>query len=141
MGRNIGILVFLYMISFCNSRANEFASDAEALMESVYYDSAPGAAVLIANGDSILFEGYYGIADMETQTPVDSSTVFNIASISKQFVVASIFKLQEDGKLSIDDEVAKYFPEYGNDIWKKVKLKHIMSQSSGIPESKYGIFQ
>lgn len=134
MGRNIGILVFLYMISFCNSRANEFASDAEALMESVYYDSAPGAAVLIANGDSILFEGYYGIADMETQTPVDSSTVFNIASISKQFVVASILKLQEDGKLSIDDVVAKYFPEYGNDIWKKVKLKHIMSQSSGIPD-------
>lgn len=136
--KKILISMILSMAATCSfnfCRANDrFALEMESLMKSVYYDSAPGAAVLVADGDSILFEGYYGIADMALQEPVDSSTVFNIASISKQFTTASILRLQENGKLSIDDEVARFFPEYRSGIWQKVKLRHIMSQSSGIPD-------
>ncbi len=132
---NLIILLMVITCGFNVCRANNgFALEMDSLMKSVYYESAPGAAVLVAYGDSVLFEGYYGTSDMELQTPVDSSTVFNIASISKQFTVASILKLQEKGKLSIDDSVASFFPEYRSDIWQKVKLRHIMSQSSGIPD-------
>lgn len=106
----------------------------ETLLSSVYADDAPGAVLMIADGDGVLFDRGYGLADMETKRPVDSNTNFNIGSISKQFTVAGILRLQELGLLSIEDAVAEYMPEFEGDIWKTVKIRHLMSHSSGVPD-------
>lgn len=104
------------------------------MLSSVYADDAPGAVLMIADGDGVLFDRGYGLADMETKRPVDSNTNFNIGSISKQFTVAGILRLQELGRLSIEDAVAEYMPEFEGDIWKTVKIRHLMSHSSGVPD-------
>ncbi len=55
-------------------------------------DSAPGCAVVVAAGDSIIYEHYQGLADMDTRRAIDSTTRFCIASVSKQFTVAALLQ-------------------------------------------------
>ena len=67
----------------------------------------PGAAVLIMQGDDIIFDKGYGIADIHTKKPIDGNTFFNIASVSKQFTAVAILQLAERNKLSLEDPVNK----------------------------------
>src|SRR5207245_10130 len=76
-----------------------------------------GSALIAQHGKIILQKGY-GYKNVDTQTLNDSSGIFQIGSITKQFTATIILKLQEEGKLSIHDKLDKYFPQflYGNDI-------------------------
>jgi Beta-lactamase class C and other penicillin binding proteins len=96
----------------------------------------PGGAVLIMKGDSIIFDKGYGKANYKTNEAIDGNTFFNIASVSKQFTATAILKLQEEGKLNIQDSIKKYFPEFKADFFNKIKIKHLMSHSSGIPDER-----
>ena len=122
----------------CTTSKNEsiLSERIDSLLIANYTDDAPGCAILICKGDTVLYEGVRGIADITTKQKIDSNTSFNIASITKQFTVVAILKLQEQGLLCIEDSVSKYFPEFKNDIWNKVKLKHLMSQCSGVPDNR-----
>lgn len=105
----------------------------DSLFESRYDDpSAPGAGILIAKGDSIIYERYFGIANMNTGEKISDSTLFNIASVSKQFTVAALLQ-QPD--INLDEPVSVYF-DYPQDFWKKVSIAHLASHSSGIPDSR-----
>ena len=116
--------------------AGTLESDLDSLMQSRYGEDEPGAAVLILKGDEVLFERYYGIADMETREPIGPLTTFNIASVSKQFTVIGALALQQRGVFNINDTVAEYFPEWQSDIWKRVTFKHLASHTSGVPDSR-----
>ena len=96
----------------------------------------PGGAVLIMKGDSIIYDKSWGVANYDNNTKIDGNTFFNIASVSKQFTATSILKLAEEGKLSLDDTLDKYFPDFKNPLFKKIKIKHLISHSSGIPDSR-----
>ncbi|REJ76070.1 MAG: class A beta-lactamase-related serine hydrolase [Acidobacteria bacterium] len=73
---------------------------------------SPGAAVgVITNGEFILKKGY-GSADLEHDVPITPKSVFYMASVSKQFVTMAILLLEEQGKLGLDDEIQKYFPDF-----------------------------
>lgn len=106
----------------------------DQLLAPYYREDAPGGAVLVATGGEIEYEFYRGIADMESGCPIGSDTVFNVASISKQFASVGLLKLVDKGLVSLDDSVAKYFPEFKSEHWKEIKLWHVMSHSSGVPD-------
>ena len=100
-------------------------------------EDEPGGAILIMKGDSIIFSKGYGLADLETLEKIDSKTLFNIGSISKTFVANAILMLQDEGKLSVDDPIAKYFPEFKNKkIAEKVKIKHLLTHTSGLVDNR-----
>ncbi len=117
------------------SPAKGFVESCDSLFEARYADAlvgaAPGGAVLIAKGDSIIYERYFGLADMVTGEPVDENTLFNIASVSKQFTVAAL--LQQD--VSMDEPASAYF-SYPQEFWSRVTLGHLASHSSGIPDAR-----
>lgn len=108
----------------------------DSLLNQHYTDDAPGYAMAICKDDSVIYSSAKGIADVNTKARIDENTVFNIASISKQFTAVAVLKLHELNLLSIEDSVAKFFPEFKSEIWEKVKLKHLMSHSSGIPDKR-----
>lgn len=90
----------------------------------------PGLAVLVAREGQVLFQGGYGLADVAKQTPITPDTKFRIGSVTKQFTAAAIMKLAEQGKLSIDDPLAKYFPDVPNA--QEIKLRHLLTHTSGL---------
>jgi CubicO group peptidase (beta-lactamase class C family) len=77
------------------------------------YDSldSPGCAVLVMKDERIIFTHGYGSANLEHRAPITSKTVFYIGSISKQFTALCAALLEEEGKLSLDDDIRKYIPE------------------------------
>ena len=108
----------------------------DSLFKTLYPENEPGAAVLIMKGDTIIFEKGYGIANMDSLTPIDGNTFFNIASVSKQFSAVAVMMLAEEGKLSLDDSVKKWFPHFKADFFNKITIRHLLSHSSGIPDSR-----
>ena len=102
----------------------------------LFHNDEPGAAVLVMIGDSVVFDRGYGLADMNTKAKIDGDTFFNIASVSKQFTAVAILQLQEEGKLSIDDPVCRYFPEFRAEFWPNITIAHLMAHSSGIPDAR-----
>lgn len=90
----------------------------------------PGLAVGIARGGQFVLAKGYGKANLETDTPVTVTTVFPIYSITKTFTAAAIMQLRDAGRLSLDDRVAKYFPDFPRGA--EVSLRHLLSHTSGI---------
>jgi len=90
-------------------------------------------AVLVAKGDQVLFRQVYGKANYENDQPLKLDTRFRLASVSKQFTAAAILKLQDEGKLSVDDPLCKWIDPCP-DAWKPIKLRHLLTHTSGIPD-------
>jgi CubicO group peptidase (beta-lactamase class C family) len=93
-------------------------------------ENYPGASVLIAQDGKILYENGYGLANIEKSIPIEPLTTFRIGSITKQFTAAAILKLQEGGKLSVQDKLSKYIPDFPRGD--EVTLHHLLTHTSGI---------
>lgn len=132
------IFTFLFSGFYLFSQTNEekFSQELDAYLTSINKTNQPGMAVLVAKpNDHKIFAKGYGLADMVTKTPITPKTVFNLGSVSKTFIALAIVKLQEEGKLSIEDPIIKYFPEFVNPaLVKDIKIKHLLSHTSGLPD-------
>lgn len=93
--------------------------------------NAPGAAVSVLKDNKIVLKKGYGSANLEYNEPITPSTVFHIASVSKQFTAFAILLLEQDGKLSLDDDIRKYIPEMP-DFGKIITLRHLATHNSGL---------
>jgi len=97
----------------------------------------PGGSILVMKGDEVIFSKAYGLADLETRSPNTPQTVYNTGSISKTFVATGILMLAEEGKLSLEDPLLMYFPQMKSpEIGKKVTLRHMLSHTSGLKDSR-----
>ena len=92
---------------------------------------SPGCALAVMKDGRILYKRGYGMADLEHNVPITPSTVFHVASMSKQFTAASILMLAQDGKLSLDDPVRKYIPELP-DFGTLVTIRQLIHHTSGL---------
>lgn len=132
-------LIFSTMIVACtgsNDKQVVAMQELDSLMTNNFPADEPGATLLILKGDEIIFDKGYGLADLEKNTKIDGNTFFNIASVSKQFSATAIMKLAEEGKISLDDNVKKYFPHFKADFFNKITLRHLLSHTSGIQDER-----
>ncbi|MFN3837550.1 MAG: serine hydrolase domain-containing protein [Brevundimonas sp.] len=90
-------------------------------------------AVLVAKGDRVLFRQVYGKANYAQDRPLELDSRFRLASISKQFTATAILKLQDEGKLSVSDPVCKWIQPCPT-AWQEVRIGHLLSHTSGIPD-------
>lgn len=133
------MLLPVILLSSCNSSQSSddtVFTQIDSLFTSLYPANEPGAAVIIVKNDSIVYNKNFGMARMDTNEAINENTFFNIASVSKQFSAVALFMLAEQGKLSLDDSVSKYFPEYKADFYKQITLRHLLSHTSGIPDAR-----
>lgn len=97
-----------------------------------YSDTAgPGASVLVMRDDTILFSRAYGLADISTGERLTTEHNFRLASVTKQFTAMTILMLNESGKLSLEDSIRRFFPdfpEYGREI----RIRHLLTHTSGL---------
>ena len=86
--------------------------------------------ILVAKGNSIIYEEYKGYKDLRTRIPLDENSPMHIASTSKNFAAAAILKLVEDGRVSLNDSLNKFFPNFP---YSGVTVKMLMNHRSGLP--------
>lgn len=92
----------------------------------------PGLAIGIQSNNQVVYEQYYGYANLEHQVPVTSETVFEIASVSKLFTAQTILYLTEQGQVHLDDPIANYIN--GLPVtWQSVTIRHCLAHQSGLP--------
>jgi CubicO group peptidase (beta-lactamase class C family) len=122
------------------SRTGQKKDDANSLdvfFSSQFPDDEPGGAVIVMQNDSILFAKGYGLANVKTREKITTKTLFNVGSISKTFVAHGILILASEGKLSVEDSLMKYFPQFKNaDIARSVKIKHLLTHTSGLVDNR-----
>ena len=92
---------------------------------------APGCAVSVMRGGDILFAKGYGDANLEYDVPITPSSVFHVASVSKQFTALAVGLLVADGRVSWDDDIRRYVPELP-DFGEPITLRHLAHHTSGI---------
>ena len=97
-------------------------------------------SVLIAKGNTILFEETYGESNKKRNKKNNKNTSFNIASTTKTFTAVAIAKLAEQGKLNFTDPISKFIPEYPKDIANQVTIHHLLTHTSGIELDDYKPF-
>ncbi|MCC3860204.1 serine hydrolase domain-containing protein [Pseudemcibacter aquimaris] len=96
-------------------------------------NNIPGGLVAVAKGGKLDFVRTYGKSNVELDVDVDENHVFEIGSISKQFVAAAAMLQVEEGKLNLDDKIEKYLPNLPSE-WVGVTVKQLFNHTSGIPD-------
>ena len=90
----------------------DFKANADALLKKSFPDAGPGAAVIVTEHGRRVYEAGQGLADVNAKTKITPETVFRIGSITKQFSAAIILQLVAEGKVSLDDKLSKFLPDY-----------------------------
>lgn len=93
--------------------------------------------VLYAEKGKVLYKKAFGVADYRTNKPLNTTSAFNLASVTKQFMTMCIMILKERGQLQFDDDCKKYIPELPYD---SITIRNLMTHTSGIPEY-FDVFQ
>lgn len=93
----------------------------------------PGVALAVIKDGQIVLAKGYGFANVEHQVPVRPETIFQSGSTGKQFTATALMMLAEEGKLSIEDKITKYFPD-GPDGWKNITVRHLLTHTSGMTD-------
>lgn len=90
-------------------------------------------AVLVAKGDGVLYEKAFGEANKDFKAPNNINTKFNLGSMNKMFTSVAVAQLVEAGKLSFDDPLGKFMPDFPDkEASEKIKIKHLLSHTSGL---------
>lgn len=110
-------------------RARRIDADVRAILERT---RAPGAAIAVVENNRVVYRKAYGLRDRERSLKADVDTLYEIGSITKQFTAAAILQLQEEGRLDIDDKLAKYLPDAPHAG--EITLRQLLSHTSGLPE-------
>lgn len=93
--------------------------------------ATPGCAVAASRNGQLVVNRAYGLADVERGIPLTPASVFDVGSLVKQFVAASVLLLVEDGRLSLSDDIRKHLPELP-DYGQPVTVDHLLTHTSGV---------
>ena len=134
----IGQVLLLFMVAFtmttCEAKISK-VQNAEAKIDSLvagWIDSTtPGGCIAVIKDGEIKFKKGYGLANVEYNIPNTPSTVFNIGSIDKQFTAFAIAMLADQGLISLQDDIRKYFPELP-EFKSKITIQHLIDHTSGL---------
>ena len=93
----------------------------------------PGLSLAVIKNSEIVLARGYGFANVEHQVPVKPETIFQSGSVGKQFTATAVMMLVEEGKLSLDDKITRYFTD-GPESWNKITVRHLLTHTSGMTD-------
>ncbi len=99
-------------------------------------EEGPGGIAMVMRNDTVVYRHAFGVADLQSKEPINDSTLFNLSSASKIFTSAALLKLCEQGMLSLDDSLSKFFPEFNEEVFAPLTIRHILTHSSGLPDPR-----
>ena len=136
------ILNLLFIISCSKNESNipvkskEFNKEIDHYISSlIKADQIPGMAIAVIKNGKVVHRKNYGLANIAHNVPVSDSTLFRVYSTTKLVTSVAVFQLIENGKISLDDSLSKYIENLPL-LWRDVKIKHLLTCSSGLPDYK-----
>ena len=134
----ISFLLIGLMVSgiTCKNNISRYDNEARAAKVDKLFSSwdkpeSPGASLAIIKDGGIIYKQGYGSANLEYNIPITPSTVFHVASVSKQFTAFAAAMLAEQGKLKLDDDIRRHLPEVP-DFGKTITIRHLIHHISGM---------
>ena len=109
-----------------------FQQALDSLLEYNFPVNSAGIAVLVMKNNKEIYKKGAGLANIEKKEAITPNTNFRMASVSKQFTAMCIMLLEKQGKLSYEDNLLKFFPDFAISVGKNIKIKHLLTHSSGI---------
>jgi len=123
--------VFLAQGAGAESQTPSLRAQIDELFADRSHSDAPGLVAAVIQDGRIVYENAFGMADLERGVALTPRSVFEIGSVSKQFTAMCILLLEQDGKLSLDDDVRAYFPELP-EYEHPITIRHLLHHTSGI---------
>ncbi|CAM1341371.1 serine hydrolase [Tenacibaculum aestuarii] len=111
--------------------AQSLESKIDKVLKAQFKDNESGVVALVAKKGNVLYRKAYGKANLELDVNMKPENVFEVGSITKQFTAVSILMLLEEGKLSLEDDITKYIPDYPTK-GKQITIHHLLTHTSGI---------
>lgn len=127
------ILILFSFAAFTQSISKnnlQLTKDFDSVLIKEYKTGEPGASVIVVKKGQVIYKKGFGMADMELNIPVQADMVFRLGSITKQFTAVCILQMAEQGKLSLQDDIKKYIPDYA--IKEPITIEHLLTHTSGI---------
>lgn len=130
------ILLFLLLLGLSSIYSQALTPDEhkalDAIVENQVTTEEPGLVAGVVRNGEIVYTAYRGLANLSHQIPVDEKSRINVASVAKQFTALTVLQLELEGKLSLDEDMRKYFPEFYSDIAEPILIRQMLTHSSGI---------
>ncbi|MFD1062723.1 serine hydrolase domain-containing protein [Winogradskyella litorisediminis] len=125
------IKLFCLFVCFGISAQEQFANQIDSILKEYDQVDVPGFSVNVFYQNKVHYSKGFGIANLDYSIKNSDSTIFSLASVSKQFTASAIWALQKEGKINLDDDVRMYLPELPkyNDV---IKISHLLNHTSGI---------
>ena len=123
--------LFLFQLAFVSSVFGQSEKVDEYIKAEMLRQNIPGLSLAVVKEGKVIKAKGYGLANVETNVPVTTETVFKIGSVSKPIIAEGIMLLVEEGKISLDDKISKYL-EDAPESWKDNTVRHFLTHSSGI---------
>ena len=144
MKKNILFILLILSVGLSSPQAQPVSLDASTsaaidryLTEEMKERQIPGLALAVCYRGKILKEQGYGLADVKNQVPVTPETVFELASITKQFTASAIMLLKQEGKVQLDESIHTYLPD-APEAWQDITVRHLLTHTSGLPDMAHG---
>ncbi|WP_175622367.1 serine hydrolase domain-containing protein [Chryseobacterium schmidteae] len=127
------LLPILFSVSMTvNAQEKTKTEKLDSLFTKKYEDKILNGNVLIAEKGKIIFQKSFGVADYETKRLLNNATIFELASVSKQFTAMGIVLLEKQGKLKYDDPISKFIPELS--FYKNITVRNLLNHTGGLPD-------
>ncbi|MDB5206522.1 MAG: beta-lactamase [Flavisolibacter sp.] len=118
--------IFFSIVVFAQDKSKQI----QDLLAIYSKDGKFNGSVLVAQKGTVIYQGGYGFRDAENKVTHEANDIFQIGSITKQITAAVIMQLQEEGKLTVQDKLSKYFPGFANGD--KITIENLLTHTSGI---------
>src|ERR1051325_5318709 len=115
--KRLSLLVALALVAVASAAPSSLSQQGATAVSAVAKAATdrgdvPGAVVAVVNKDGMLYNEAFGVSSTVSKRPMTKDTIFNMASMTKPITSVAIMLLADEGKLKLDDEVAKYLPKY-----------------------------
>lgn len=109
----------------------QLTAEFDKMLSEKFRPGETGCAALVAKDGEIIYKKAFGMADLELSVPMQPDMVFRVGSITKQFTAVAILQLMEQGKLSLQDDITKFIPDYPTHGY-TITVEHLLTHTSGI---------
>ena len=131
MKRRFALAAYVIAGSVAYAQQNDGSSRVDSLMTRWATARSPGAAVVVIHNGTVVHAKGYGLGNLTTGEPIGPTTVFDIASVAKQFTAMATMMLVERGQLRYGDSLSAFFPEFKGDL-RRITVRQLLSHTSGI---------